>query len=171
MGDNLAFPYNQRQTVTIDVFPDDVLLAIFGFLVVGYQDLLIGVMLSGQGVASQLQSWQSLVHVCRRWRGLIFASPRHLNLQLFCKPGISARKTLDVWPALPLLIEGDVSEMSVGNIIAELEHNDRILQIYLDCHPTSQFERLWTAMQFFPIHSWVDLRHVFDTSTWMPFNF
>ena len=98
-------------------------------------------------MTKQMQSWQSLVHVCRQWRGLVFGSPRRLNLQLFCKPGISERKTLDVWPALPLLIEGHISEMSVGNIIAELEHNDRILQIYLDCYPTSQFEKLWTAMQ------------------------
>ena len=32
--------------------------------------------------------------------------------------------------------------------------------------------QLWAYTgQFFPIHSWVDLRHVCDTSTWMPFHF
>jgi hypothetical protein len=166
MADNLARLYNERksllctgndcrlirydvgQVVTIDILPDDVLLAIFDFYVVPYQDIfLAGVMFSGQVFLRKMESWQSLVHVCRRWRCLVFGSPRRLNLQLFCKPGISERKSLDVWPALPLLIEGHVSEMSVGNIIAELEHNDRILQIYLDCYPTSQFGKLWTAMQ------------------------
>jgi len=30
-------------------------------------------------------AWQSLVHVCRRWRSLVFGSPRRLNLQLYWK--------------------------------------------------------------------------------------
>jgi hypothetical protein len=115
--------------------------------VVRYEDLSIGLIFSVEDERWEVGSWQSLVHVCRRWRGLVFASPRRLNLQLFSNHGISERKTLDVWPALPLLIEGDVYEFSVGNIIAELEHNDRILRIFLDCYPTSQFEKLWTAMQ------------------------
>jgi hypothetical protein len=35
-------------------------------------------------------------------------------------------KNLDVWSALPLLMLGGVSEESVDNVIAELEHSDRI---------------------------------------------
>ena len=95
----------------------------------------------------KIESWQSLVHVCRRWRGLVFGSPRRLNLQLFCIPGRSARKTLDVWPALPLFIRGDASETSVDNVVAELGHSDRICQIELNCSTTSKIGILWTAMQ------------------------
>ncbi|KAH9963476.1 hypothetical protein BGW80DRAFT_1351168, partial [Lactifluus volemus] len=31
--------------------------------------------------------WHRLAHVCRRWRHIIFDSPRSLNLQLFCTYG------------------------------------------------------------------------------------
>ena len=166
MADNLARLHNERkslldtgnncrlirydvgQVVTIDILPDDVLLAIFDFYVVRYEDLFIPLLFRvGREYRREVESWQSLVHVCRRWRGLVFASPRRLDLQLFFNPGISARKSLDIWPALPLLIEGDVTEFSVSNIIAELEHNDRIFRIFIDCYPASQLENLWTAMQ------------------------
>ena len=95
----------------------------------------------------RIESWQSLVHVCRRWRGLVFESPRRLNLQLYCTPGASASQSLDVWPALPLLINGDVFAESVDNVIAELKHIDRISQINLSWFTTSQIEKLCTAMQ------------------------
>ena len=26
--------------------------------------------------------WRTLIHVCRRWRSLVFISPRHLKVQL-----------------------------------------------------------------------------------------
>jgi F-box-like len=140
------------QVITIDVLPDDVLLTIFDFYVVRYQDLdLDEVTFSGEDTKKRIDSWQSLVHVCRRWRGLVFASPRRLNMQLFCIPGPSTKRSLDVWPALPLLILGDVTETSASNVIAELEYSDRIyeikLLIKLDFYTTSQIEKLWTAMQ------------------------
>ena len=42
-----------------------------------------------------IEAWQSLVHVCRRWRCLVFESPRRLNLRLVCAQGTPARQ-LDV---------------------------------------------------------------------------
>jgi hypothetical protein len=104
----------------------------------------------------EIESWVLLVHVYRRWRGLVFKSPRRLNLQLCCyTPRISARETLDVWPALPLLILGGVSDESVDDAVADLQHSDRISQINLECHRTSHnitsynspSKKLWTAMQ------------------------
>ena len=74
--------------------------------------------------------------------------------------------SLDVWPHLPLLIKGGIFEMPVDNVIAELEYSDRIRLIDLEFYSTWQIETLWTAMEVpFPIHSWVDLRHVFDASS------
>src|SRR6266700_3384297 len=121
MADNLAHPYNRRKSfcctlasspndcrlirchvglvvaIEIDVLPDDVLLAIFDFYVVGYQDLdFIEALLSNFDTKTKIRSWQSLVHVCRRWRGLVFGSPRRLNLQLCCTTKTPARETLDV---------------------------------------------------------------------------
>ena len=128
--------------VTIEELPDDDLLAIFDFYVVRYQDLDFGD-LSDRDTKRKIESWQSLVHVCRRWRDLVLGSPRCLSLRLFCIPESSARNSLEIWPPLPLLIQGNVSESSVDNVIAIFEHSDRICQIDL----FSQTERLWTAMQ------------------------
>jgi hypothetical protein len=132
------------------VLPDDVLLIIFDFCVVGYQDLgFLEAVFGNQDTKWKIRSWQSLVHVCRRWRGLVFGSPRRLNLQLFCTTRTPARETLDVWPALPLLIQGSVDETLLDNVIAELEHSNCICQFTLrvDCRTTSQIEKFWAAMQ------------------------
>ena len=132
--------------VAIDVLPDDVLLAIFDFCMVQYGDFF-RIMFGDPDSTGKIESWQSLVHVCRQWRGLVFGSPRRLNLQLCCTPRTSARMSLDVWPALPLLILGNVSETAVDNVIAELEHRDRISKIGLDFNIISQIEPVWAAMQ------------------------
>ena len=136
--------------MTIGELPDDVLLAIFDFHVVKYQELY-HIVFTGLDTKSKIESWQSLVHVCRRWRCLVFGSPRRLNLQLCCTTRTTtrtaARKSFDIWPALPLLIRGNVSETSVDNVIAELEHSDRICLINLFFRTTPGIEKLWTAMQ------------------------
>jgi hypothetical protein len=167
MAENLAHPYNLRksllctgnisndcwlircdvgQVMTIDDPSDDDLLAIFDFYVVRYQDR-DPITFGDDDTKSEAESWQSLVHVCRRWRGIVFGSPRRLNLHLVYIPEGFARKPLDVWPALPLHIRGLVLERTVDNIIAELEHSDRICHITLFCHSTSLYEKLWAAMQ------------------------
>ena len=132
--------------LTIDDLPDNDLLAIFDFFVVRYRHLDFREFRDPE-TKWKIEWWQSLVHVCRRWRGLVFGSPRRLDLRLYYDPRRSARKTLDVWPAFPLLIQGDVSEASVDNVVAELGHSDRLCQIDLNYSTTSQIEKLWTAMQ------------------------
>jgi len=97
----------------------------FDFCVVGYQ-YSPEVVIEAQDAIREVEPWQSLVHVCRRWRSLIFGSPRHLNLQLFCTTGTTARKALDIWPALPLLILDNVTNTSVDNIVAVLKYSNRI---------------------------------------------
>ena len=133
------------QATTIGDLPDDVLLHIFDFYVFKDQDLRFIYF----GRKEEIESWQSLVRVCQRWRGLVFASPHRLNLRLYCAAATSARMSLDVWPALPLFIEAGVSQTPVDNVIAELKHSDRIrhIKIYLDGYTTQQIEKLWTAMQ------------------------
>ncbi len=137
------------------MLPDDVLLEIFDFFVVGDQDFLR----SGDQPARifiskrTVEWWQPLVHVCRRWRGLVFRSPRRLNLQLYCTLGSVTRKTLDVWPPLPLLIMNDDilfnKPEAMDDLPSALEHNNRVRQISLS-HPyatASQIEKVWAAMQ------------------------
>jgi hypothetical protein len=107
------------------MLPDDVLLEIFDFL-----------LLEKQGIEDS--EWMTLAHVCRRWRSVVFQSPLRLNLQLVCttKRRATDTVTLDIWPPLPLIIHGyDIlgDEITgVDNIIAALEHNDRVCQIILN---------------------------------------
>ena len=93
-----------------------------------------------------MEDWIPLVHVCHRWRSIIFASPRRLNLQLFCEAGTHARDTLDVWPPLPLLIEETRSPCpGIDNIVAVLERSDRVHQIILTVS-NSDLEKVLPAM-------------------------
>ena len=118
---------------------------------------------------TRIESWQPLVHVCQRWRDLVFGSPRRLNLQLYYDPGRSTRKTLDVWPALPLLIRGDPFKgvAKVDNVISLIEHSDRICHINLFFNTTSQVETLWMAMQV-PFPELTLLLLSFGTSSCVP---
>jgi hypothetical protein len=121
---------------SIDILLDDVLLAIFDFWADEYQ-----------GFKPQIEAWQSLVHVCRRWRSVVFGSPRRLNLRLVCTPGTSVRATLDVWPPLPLVIQnGPGHIVEADNIVAALERRDRVDEIYLWEVNSSPLERILAVM-------------------------
>ena len=102
------------------MLPDDVLLEIFD---------VFGAMEDDEDEFLKMEAWQALVHVCRRWRSVVFGSPRRLELKLVCTNETPVRDTLDVWPALPLVIWGEAE--NVDNIIALLECSDRINQIVL----------------------------------------
>ena len=121
---------------SIDMLPDDVLLEIFDFFVE-----------AGAFTKVDVEEWQTLVHVCRRWRSLVFGSPLRLNLRLFCSKKTPARHTLDVWPALPLIVICDGRAESVDNIIAVLEHSDRVCQILTSLKRSDDLEKLSGAMQ------------------------
>jgi hypothetical protein len=118
--------------VTIDMLPDVALLEIFHFYV---RNAWIG-------------KWDALVHVCRKWRNVVFGSPRGLDLRLCCTPRTPVRKALDVWPHLPIKVwvdrENEASKMD--NIIAVLEHNDRICQIEFE-YSTPGLEKVLAVMQ------------------------
>jgi hypothetical protein len=104
------------------MLPDEVLLEIFNFYV--------------DEDPERIDGWITLVHVCRRWRSVVYQSPRRLNLRLVCTHKTRARDTLDIWPFLPLVIRHVTFEDEppvVDNIIAALEHNDRVCRIELNC--------------------------------------
>ena len=94
------------------------------------------------------ESWQSLVHVCRRWRNVIFRSPRHLKLRLRCTPRRPVRDTLDIWPPFPLVVDnfaGPTEDMD--NVVAALERRDRVDEIFLHQASSSSLESILAAMQ------------------------
>jgi len=97
------------------------------------------------------QEWHTLIHVCRRWRYIIFASPRVLNLRLLCTIGTPVRARLAIWPAIPIAIIGSVDstplEVVADNIMASLEHKDRVYRIDLQRIPNSLMGRIAAAME------------------------
>ena len=105
--------------------------------------------------------------MCQRWRSLVFASSRCLDLQLCCTQKTPVTKILDVWPALPIAISGNgYLKFGVDNITAALEHNDRVCVIHLWGDPTSILLKSAAAMQnSFPALLDLDLR---SNEEWVP---
>ena len=127
------------------MLPDDVLLSIFDFCAD-----------EREITKEEIEAWQSLVHVCRRWRTLVFGSPRRLNLRLVCTENTPVRNTLGVWPPLPLVVQSSLSE-GVGDIVAILEHRDRVDRIYFSQADRSALETVLAAM-LEPFPELTDLR-------------
>ena len=93
------------------------------------------------------------MHVCRRWRRLVFGSPRCLGLQLYCTLETLARNTLDVWPALPLIIHGcfryDYTTFTSGTdeLTAALGQSNRICGVNLSDLADCQLEKVLALME------------------------
>ena len=114
------------QQVAIDVLPDNVLLEIFE-LYLGKDDA-IAIDYSDHNY----DGWHTLVHVCRTWRCIVFASPRRLDLKLFCTPQRSVNsKALDIWPELPIVIVAGNTQFKddATNAIAALKQHNRVCKI------------------------------------------
>ena len=50
------------------------------------------------------QFWHTLMHLCQKWRQIIFESPLGLHLQLHCMYGMPVLKTLAYWPSFPVVV-------------------------------------------------------------------
>ena len=111
---------------TIDALPDNVLLEIF--------EVYLGKDAPDEfDFRYDYNGWQTLVHVCRRWRCIVFASPRRLDLKLWCtKQQLVNPKALDIWPALPIVIDAFAmaSKEDVTNVIGVLRRHNRVCKIY-----------------------------------------
>ncbi len=78
------------------------------------------------------------MHICRRWRRIVFVSQRALHLRLFCTHGTPVQKTLGYWPALPIVVQygGSLAldppaPEDEDNVVAALEQSDRVSSISL----------------------------------------
>ncbi|KAI9510571.1 hypothetical protein F5148DRAFT_1147433 [Russula earlei] len=156
-----ASPCEHRQDrVTINTLPDDVLVEIFHFCV--DQDI-------------RTNGWHTLVHVCQRWRDVVFASPRRLNLRLWYSGKRPMSEMLDVWPVLPVEISrGPNMSHFWENVAAALEseHHHRICKIGLFYIPTTEWERLAATMQKpFPELTYLRFRAEGNTVTSLPDSF
>jgi hypothetical protein len=107
-----------------------------------------------------MTTWCKLVHVCQRWRHIVFSSPHRLDLRILCREGTPVRGALDVWPALPITIRSyGISDGIQDDMIATLENRSQVQVIILNekCLP---FERFVMVMQEpFPALECLDLRY------------
>jgi hypothetical protein len=113
-----------RHSKTIDILTDDVLLDIFDFC--RHDDTLGNV----------VWGWHLLVHVCRRWRQIVFESPRRLDIKVRCTYGTSIQQGILIWPNIPIALVYssfffDPSPDDEENIIIALEHSDRLGHLHL----------------------------------------
>ena len=124
--------------VTIDMLPDVALLEIF--------DFFLG---EGRNVDGyETEAWFTLVHVCQKWRDVVFGSPRRLDLQLYCTASSPVREMLDIWPPLPVIVcAKDYTTWGMDNIIAVLEHTERITQLNLDNMSSLLIDEVLLAVQ------------------------
>jgi len=114
------------QHLTFETLPDEVLLEIFT------QDRLLSLKFPSLGP----WKWQRLAHVCRRWRFLVFASPRRLELRLYYTYQMPVTQDLSCWPPLPVAIfyprfltSGPSDHKDEDNLVAALEHRNRVCEI------------------------------------------
>ena len=128
-----------RRATTIHILSDDVLLGIFdSYRKVWNCDIT--------------WPWHLLLHVCRRWRQVIFTSPHHLKLQLLCTIGTPVRKNLGIWPPFPVHVDyypyygSHLSPHDEDNAIAALVHHNRVCHVELKL-TSPQLGRMVTAMQ------------------------
>ena len=125
--------------IRIDELADDVLLQIFEFYVFERPRY---------GDKTRVEKWQSLVHVCRRWRTLVLGSPRRLNLRLLCTPQTPAKHILDVWPALPLIVDGNMALSSgTDSVVTALGLSSRVRRVALRGLSGCQLEQVLAAME------------------------
>ena len=121
---------------TINILPDDVLLNIFDFI------RAIPPEVRQDRVGRTCSSWwHQLVHVCQRWRTVIFASPKFLDLVLVCGP-TTRTELLGIWPPLPIIIRSKLNrDMPYDyGFNSEIRHHDRVREINL-------FEPNWFQLE------------------------
>jgi hypothetical protein len=146
--------------VTIGSLPNEVLLEVFYFHLIEYE-----IQDEEEPNPWKLGSkWHTLVHVCRRWRCVVFDAPLRLDLEIHCTSETPVRKLLHIWPELPLAISiyYGIDEDGIDNVIAALEHRDRVRDITLYEPSSATFERITAEMQEpFPALTWLRIQSIF----------
>ena len=151
--------------ITIGALPDIVLLEIFDFYLDEFQWIRSS---TGESSVPQYEDlWHALVHVCRRWRSVVTASPRRLNLRLLCTEKRPVKR--NVWPDLPIMIDAKIPKpqrsrsQGVNIIIAALrQQHNRVCRIAIMDIPDSLLKKFAAIKTPFPA-----LTHL---ALWAPYN-
>ncbi|KAI0289858.1 hypothetical protein BC826DRAFT_588094 [Russula brevipes] len=130
---------SRRTPNAIDALPDDVLLDAFD-----HYRLAVG-------AHRYHQPWHTLAHVCRRWRELVLASSRRLDLQLRCTFGTPAEDLIAYSPPLPLVLDYHSRHderwtyADMDGVLAALQHLHRARDVVLSA-PAPALATLAMAM-------------------------
>jgi hypothetical protein len=130
------------------MLPDNVLLEIFDFYRKDSEYTYRGAIWGEKS-----WRWHLVVHVCRKWRQVVFGSPLRLDLKISCTNKTPARKNFSIWPEFPIIVHYDGSlGPREGSVIAALaRHPDRVSSVTL-LGPGSQLGMVATVMQeHFPV--------------------
>ncbi|KAI0294161.1 hypothetical protein BC826DRAFT_1012684 [Russula brevipes] len=108
---------------TIEMLPEDTLLEIFDF----YR-------MDAAEVSHERRpwGWHHLAHVCQKWRRVVSASPRRLDLEILCTLGGHIEPILHSWPTVPLIVQfqgSPKSESVLHNILVALQRPGRVRDI------------------------------------------
>jgi hypothetical protein len=158
-NDRLPFSRKHVDYLTIGVLPDEILLEIFWFYLCE---------------VDREEEWETLVHVCRRWRSVVFGSPHRLGLQLICTERTPARKKLDIWPAsLPIVISVSCLDTTIeDDLIAAFEQTNRICEIRAKVVSDDGLEILAELTQSqFPSLTTLDILSLYDRELVFPDSF
>ena len=156
---------------SINVLPDDVLLEIFDLYVALPEDYSYPV---SEGPELFEDAWHTLIHVCQRWRSVVFASSRRLHLVLFCTNRRPIKKMLNIWPALPILIYAysDTSLVrGVTNLLAALKQHDRVYKINIRGISNSLLKQFGAMKKPFPELTELKLRSYHKSAPVLPNSF
>ncbi len=105
------------------------------------------------------------MHVCQKWRCVVFGSQRRLNIQLACRPTTPVREMLDIWPRLPIVIQQHDDEpwQPIWGGITSLWHSSirsvcsallpRLFPIALEMVLAAMLTDLWPRSRF--IFGWI----------------
>lgn len=162
---HISFCATDERHSTIGVLADNVLLEIFYFYQEFYRINPDIINPRYRGPVMPLTEWRRLMHVCRRWRQIIFESSHRLNLQILCTHGNRFKKSLDIWPDFPIAIDdrsrfdstGRTGPIEEDDVIAALEHPDRVCHIELEV-ANSIVEKMTTMLHKpFPVLKCLDI--------------
>jgi hypothetical protein len=146
--------------VTIGTLPYYVLLEIFNFYV---------------DKAHHYDEWHTLIHVCQKWRNIVFSAPCRLGLRLLCRSQRSARKIADIWPQLPVIIQDYYSEhlqsQGVDNVLDALKLEDRIHKVNLQLIPSPLLKGFVTMKEPFKALTSLELQTTDDNAPALPDSF
>ena len=163
----LIHPGQLKPRVTVTALPDDVLLDVFGFC--------MDVDDENDDDGLRQDRWLTLVHVCQRWRCVVFGSPRSLGLRLYCTPDRGAKETSDIWSELPIAIYCFIrapKRPCLTNIMAALKKPNRVCKICIDGIPNSLLKTFAIAMSTrFPALTNLELLSMSENATILPDSF